>query len=254
MLGYNYQEYLKNSKVYSQRYSFFVDKLINLIPGDLLDVGAGYGFFSQKVLKESKFHVTSLEPYLGVECIDKGSRVKVVRQNFRHFVSENTKVFDVVAFLDVLEHFPNPSWVLDKAYSVTNDKGYVFIQLPNYKSLMSRLCKEWAWWMPKDHYYHFSVKSIRKLLEAHNYKVVSLHTTETFDEFKKNLDGNFESISTLLRKPIKAFTIGPFFLVYTLLQPVIHRFGMGGLIQLIAQKKMILSFVMITKKCGGCGG
>ena len=107
--------------------------------------------------------------------------------------------------MDVLEHFRNPLSNLKKAKSLLKKDGILVIQTPNYKSLMARICRDWAWWMVENHKFFFSPKSIKLLLEKVGIKIEYFFTYEDFKDFKKNLDGNFSNIKNdLPRKIFKA--------------------------------------------------
>jgi len=99
--------------------------------------------------------------------------------------------------MDVLEHFKDPVANLKKAKLLLKEDGILVIQTPNYKSLMARICKDWAWWMIEDHKFFFSPKSLKKILNKSEFETESFKTYEDWEDFKKNLDGNFMEIKSV---------------------------------------------------------
>lgn len=75
--------------------------------------------------------------------------------------------FDAVVMRHVLEHFPSPRKALEKAAALLKDEGLLFITTPNYDSADRKLFG--AYWYAFDtprHLYVFSIRTIRKMLEA----------------------------------------------------------------------------------------
>ncbi|MFS8159980.1 MAG: class I SAM-dependent methyltransferase [Candidatus Roizmanbacteria bacterium] len=205
----------------------------------LLDVGAGYGLFSSLAF-DMGYKVTSLEPYLKMEKVRENLNIQKIESTLEDYTnSKPNNRYGIVALLDVLEHTNDLNKTIDDVSNLLDKKGVLIIQVPNYRSMIARLSKNWAWWMVRDHNYHFSSKSIKKLLELHKFKILHMTSYEGLYEMKKNLDGNFTDISNkYLRKLIKAIKFMIFFPGYLVVRYLIWKifFG-GGLILVIAQKK-----------------
>jgi len=162
---------------------------------------------------------------------------KLYKTTFENFLRKNRKKYNLVIMMDVLEHFRNPRENLKKALRLLTKDGHLVMQTPNYQSLMAKICKKWSWWMPEDHKYIFSVKSLKKILKK-DYEIEYLRTYEDFYSFKKNFDGNFTEIkSSFVRKTIKVIIYSLFFPLYLLFRPILWRLGYGGLIFLVAKKR-----------------
>lgn len=234
--SYNFDSYNSSKIKYVKRFN----KLIKIIKkfkknGSVLEVGAGFGLFS-KLLSENDFHVEVIEPFNKSQYIHKDKKIvfnKITLE--KYLVQFRKKKFDIIILLDVLEHLDEPYLILGKLKKLLNNKGIIVIQLPNFNSLMARLCKNWAWWLPEEHKYHFSPKSIRLLLKKHQLIEKYFDTYEDFNDFKKNLDGNFaEFKNNFLKKINKALFYFSFFPFYFLLRRFIWLKGYGGLIFLVA--------------------
>ncbi len=207
----------------------------------VLDVGGGYGLFDSLIYK--KFNERKVR--INLEVVEPSQKPyflkkiphKLYKTTFEKFLKTNRKKYDLVIMMDVLEHFENPKENLKKTAKLLSKDGQLVIQTPNYQSLMARICKNWAWWMPEDHKYVFSAKSIKKILKK-DFQIDYFHTYEDFYSFKKNFDGNFTNISSNIdRKLIKLVVYGLFFPLYLLFRPIFWHFGYGGLVFLVAKKR-----------------
>ena len=139
--------------------------------------------------------------------------------------------------MDVLEHFKNPSYVINKIQNILKENGIIVIQVPNYNSLMANLCRNWSWWMTEEHKYHFSLKALTFLLKTNDFDIKKCITYEDFSDFKKNLDGNFIYIrNSIIRKSAKLIFYSLFFPFYLIFKRVVWHLGYGGLLFVIAKK------------------
>ena len=235
---YNFKDYenIKNNQ--KKKFLKLISKLKEYLPkGEILDVGAGYGLFSHLLLKSKDYKIEVIEPNLSLDYIKNEKKIIKHKISYNAFLKKHNKKFNCICFLDVIEHFNYSERILKKTKTILYNNGFLLIQVPNYKSLMARLCKNWSWWMVEDHIYHFSTKSIKKVVEKAGYSILSINTYETFYDFKKNLDGNFTDIkNSKLRKLNKGLFYIIFFPLYFLLRRIFWKFGYGGLIYLIAKK------------------
>lgn len=235
---YSFKDYKNIKNNQKKKFLKLISKLKQYLPkGKILDVGAGYGLFSHLLLKSKDYNIEVIEPNLSLDYIKNEKSIIKHKIPYNTFLKKHKKKFNCICFLDIIEHFSNTDSVLKQTKDILNKNGILLIQVPNYKSIMARLCKNWSWWMVEDHVYHFSTKSIKQVVEKADYSIVNINTYETFYDFKKNLDGNFNDIRNLtLRKLNKGLLYIIFFSLYFLLRRIFWKFGYGGLIYLIAQK------------------
>lgn len=235
---YNFKAYNKERKKHEDQLQRAISAVVSHVPsGNILDVGAGYGLFSSLLSKRGRYTIDAVEPVLSLKYIRNNRSIKIFRKTFEKLEKQNIhSQYDAIVFLDVLEHFDNPLEILQKIKVMLKKTGYLVIQLPNYKSFMARICWQWAWWMIEDHRYHFSEKSMRILLEKTGFHIVERKSYEMFDDFKKNLDGNFEIIPLFLRRSIKIITYPVFFTWYFLFRTFFWRMKKGGLLLIVAEK------------------
>jgi 2-polyprenyl-3-methyl-5-hydroxy-6-metoxy-1,4-benzoquinol methylase len=148
-----------------------VEKYTGLKKGILLDLGSGAGTFVNE-MKENGWYVTGLEP-------DEDAR-KTAAQLYSlelgdtgQFYQLRANSFDAITLWHVLEHVHDLSACVQQLRRVLNEKGKLFIAIPNYTSLDAKIYKEyWAAYDVPRHLYHFSPSSLKLLLEKNGLKVI----------------------------------------------------------------------------------
>ncbi len=133
--------------------------------GNVLDVGSGEGKFGQ--ILEKNFNVTNLE-YPGAKVHNK----EVIKVDFLNW--RTNKKFDAIVFLESLEHVIDPLKYLQKATSLLNKNGLIFIEYPRFGSLESKILGKY--WLQRDiprHLFHFSEKGLKNIASQVNLKVVT---------------------------------------------------------------------------------
>jgi len=132
----------------------------------ILEIGSNIGF-TLNIAKNNGYDVT------GCELNDKCREISKLLWDIpveKDFFEINEK-FDIIIMCDVLEHLPDPNAALIKIYSLLNDKGVLFIQLPNRQSkLCLKLKENWWFWCVPDHRFHFTVESLSALLKKSGFK------------------------------------------------------------------------------------
>lgn len=244
---YDFEGYKKEEKKLRRRFDWLIKKIVKIKKkGKILDVGAGFGLFSSMLYEYGDFKQDILEPAIK-PFYAKREKIKIFKDTFEQFMKKRNNYhttvrgsylgrYDMVVLLDVIEHFSDPFWVLDSVKRLLDNRGILVIQTPNYKSLMASLCRDWAWWMIEDHKFFFSPKSIKLALDKAGYEIIHFRTYEDFEDFKKNLDGNFVGIrNNILRKILKAIFYSIFAPFYFLSRKILWRLGYGGLLFLIAR-------------------
>lgn len=237
---YNLEKYILQKNQQKRKFTYIIKILKKFAKsGDILDVGAGFGLFDSLLMENGNYKMDLIEPDLPLYFI-KGQKekVQVYKTNYQHFLSKNKKMFDCILFLDSLEHFNNPNQILKKTKKILSRNGLIIINLPNYKSIMAKICKYWSWWMIEDHKFHFSPDSIEKVLEKNGFEMIYLTSYEGFSDFKKNLDGNFTNIkNSVKRKLIKLIFYMFFFPCYVTFRKFLWFFKYGGLLLVVARNR-----------------
>ena len=248
---YNFAAYKVKEKKLRKTFAKLTDIIVKYKKsGRVLDVGAGYGFFSSILHKKGNFLIETIEPNTDLYYLQNiphtnnkktlEDYLKWTNQRDRAILSKHdrSKRYDIIILMDLIEHLRNPMQSLKKLRELLTYDGILVIQTPNYMSLMARICRDWAWWMIEDHKFFFTVKSLQKILNKTRFKTEYFLTYEDWYDFKKNLDGNFAGIkNNYLRKLKKGIFLIFFAPFYYMFRQVIWGLGYGGLMFVIAKKK-----------------
>ena len=116
-------------------------EVLNLIPKknnqNILEVGCGYGYTLKKLKEDGYASFT-----MGIEK-KKQCENKALDHNIDQFICDDVenlknkidKTFDVILFLDVLEHLVDPWNVLKKFFLLLKSDGIIIISIPNIRNL-----------------------------------------------------------------------------------------------------------------------
>jgi len=147
-----------------------VEKETGKTSGNILDIGAGTGAFLN-TMKLANWSFTGLEP-------DETARKKALElyninlKKTGEFVSLPNESFDAITMWHVLEHVHDLHEYMEQLKSLIKPTGKIFIAVPNYTSFDAKHYKQfWAAYDVPRHLYHFSPKSMQKLLSIHDLKL-----------------------------------------------------------------------------------
>jgi SAM-dependent methyltransferase len=147
-------------------------RLLSLVPagGRLLEIGCACGFLLVAA-RERGFSVR------GVEMSAWASRH--ARETYGLDVQTGTlegagipaASVDVVVMADVIEHLRDPRATLREIHRVLVPGGRALLLTPDIGSLTARLAGPRWWGLLDDHYFYFSRRTLRHLLEAEGFAV-----------------------------------------------------------------------------------
>lgn len=172
--------------------------------GSILDIGCGTGAFLH-TMQEAGWEITGLEPD---ETASKNAQrlYGITTSDPSNLFSLPENKFDAITMWHVLEHVHQLHEYISQLNRILLPNGRIFIAVPNYTSFdAAHYQSQWAAYDVPRHLYHFSPKSMEKLLSSHGLNIVS-HQPMWFDSFYvsmlsekyKNGKGNL----------LKAFAIG----------------------------------------------
>ena len=130
-----------------------------------LDIGSGFGFFSQAALQEG-FEVKAVNPGMWENNIFKELNKFSPIQTFFENVDFKEESFDLVILSQVLEHVERPFEFLVKIKKVLKQSGVLTIAVPNVYSFLVKILKDkenGCFWVP-EHLTYFSEKGLKKIL------------------------------------------------------------------------------------------
>lgn len=170
-------------------------------PGTLLDMGAGTGDFLY-VCQKKGWKVTGIEPN---ENARKRSEEKGIPLH-KDTTALKNETFDIITLWHVLEHLPDLKTQIKELKKLLSANGTLVIAVPNFKSYDAKHYKEfWAAYDVPRHIWHFSKKSLHRIFEEENMKVVQTLPMK-FDAFYVSLLS--EKYKTGKMNPLSAFTVG----------------------------------------------
>lgn len=167
------QLYQKVRKRTMRQKAEIVEKLTGLQQGKLLDIGAGVGTFLS-TMKNRNWNVTGLEP-------DRDARILANKLYAINLLSSDKLFdfeknhFDAITMWHVLEHVHDLHHYIAQLKAIVKDEGKIFIAVPNYTSKDASIYQQyWAAYDVPRHLYHFSPKSIDRLMQQHGLRVINL--------------------------------------------------------------------------------
>ncbi len=171
--------------------TYFLDRLemFNNLIGkaeekSLLDIGCGTGEFLE-YMQKAGWQVSGLEPSEEAWQKAKEKGLFVDDLGLSQFCEQrktDSKKFDAISLVNVLEHVLNPKQTLSQVKELLRTSGILFIQVPNsFNQLQlaaNQKVKKKQWWVvAPDHISYFNFSSLEKLLKANGFEVL-LKTTD----------------------------------------------------------------------------
>lgn len=227
-------------------------------PGRILDVGCGRGDFLA-LMKERGWEATGLEldRRVAAYAVKSGLDLRVGNLEDVRFPDGH---FDAVTLWHVFEHLREPGRVLNECRRILKPGGLLVVAVPNLESLQARLTgRHWFHLDLPYHLYHYSLKSIKRLLEISGFEVVSVrHFSLEYNPygfiqsffnaigFRQNLLYDFFRSQDLSRYGYgRAYlSLAAMFIMLPVLVPlslalslIEAAFGRGGTVDVYARKK-----------------
>lgn len=140
----------------------------------LVDVGAYIGVFVEIAL-EAGWDACGVEPSSWGVQTAQANGLPVIEGTQDTLLEDDVR-FDALTMWDVIEHVPDPSAELAKAYKLLNPGGYIAVHTMNVDSLMARLLKSrWPWFMAM-HIHYFSQKTLTQMMTNNGFEIVWVGT------------------------------------------------------------------------------
>jgi ABC-type polysaccharide/polyol phosphate transport system ATPase subunit/SAM-dependent methyltransferase len=110
--------------------------------GDWLDVGGGIGAFAAHIATERPDWTVTLNEFndRSIEIAQTIQNIKANRDDAAALAAKNSK-FDVISFIAVLEHIPNPKMVIEAYTKLLKPGGRLVIVVPNFTNLSASVAK-----------------------------------------------------------------------------------------------------------------
>ncbi|MFZ5366166.1 MAG: class I SAM-dependent methyltransferase [Patescibacteria group bacterium] len=139
--------------------------------GKLLDVGCATGAFLVEA-RNYGYEVYGIEPSNWAVKIAREKYHLKVKKGFLKNVKFPKESLQLVTLIDVLEHLVDPISSLRKVCSLLEQDGVICIVMPNINSLAARILGERWWHIRPGHFFYFSPKTIKFLLEMTGFEII----------------------------------------------------------------------------------
>lgn len=130
----------------------------------VLDVGCGFGYLLHR-MKDAGWHVEGVEvSAFAAQQAKQLFDIDVVQGYGLQSLKGDKNRFDVVTFLDVLEHFADPKRELAKAHELLKHKGLCVLRIPVHAKGTRPILKA-------DHLYYFTEDALLSLLRTTGFHI-----------------------------------------------------------------------------------
>ncbi len=141
----------------------------------MLDVGAGYGFFSREA------HARGIDPVL-LDVSEKNLAIAsdlveapLANCSFEAFSTD--RLFDIILMSQSLEHAVDVNLWVSKAFRLLRTGGVLALAVPNFGSMVRRVTgTSDPFVMPPEHLNYFDAATVRMLLARHGFECATVDT------------------------------------------------------------------------------
>ncbi len=141
--------------------------------GKVLDIGCGNGWVLYQY-KQKGWEVAGVEPSKIAAEIGNKAELNIYNGTLLNAAYADNE-FDYIRSNHSFEHIYNPNEVLDEIYRILKLEGKLFIGIPNYAGINSKLAKKYWYYLGAPvHTFNYSPQNIKQLLAKHNFKVIEL--------------------------------------------------------------------------------
>lgn len=157
----------------------------------LLEAGSAYGFFLD-MAREDGWEVEGIEiSRAAAQYATDHLKLPVQQNAFTEAKIEQEKYHATVAWY-VLEHLPDLNGAMERLYTSLKRGGVLALAVPNCRGISARRDMDmFISQHPVDHYYDFSVSSVKKLLKRYRFKPLKVRMTGV--HFDRAIAGREES-------------------------------------------------------------
>lgn len=158
-----------------------IKRLTMLRSGNLLDYGAGIGYFA-KAMQNTGWSITAIEKSQQArEYAQRNLGINMKPEEYLATIEDRT--FDVVTMWHVMEHIQQLDSFWDTLYRILDDSGIAVIAVPNSASYDAEYYREnWAAYDVPRHLWHFTPSTIMNWGLKHGF-ILERQYTMPFDGF-----------------------------------------------------------------------
>ena len=166
------------------------DLISKYISGRTAEVGPGTGSNVKKYIKKTK-SIFLYEPSKNLfQILNKKFNNNKKISFYNKSLNPQSKKFDTIIYLDVIEHIKNEKNEFNKAYNSLKKGGYLIINVPAFNHLYSKFDKDVG------HFKRYNKNDFKKLLYKKNYSEVKMIYFDSIGYFlsliSKVVGGNYK--------------------------------------------------------------
>lgn len=140
-------------------------------PQSILDIGCDKGFFID-FARHFGYKACGVELSASARAYCEKLDLKVYDN-----LEKVDEKFDIVVMWHSFEHFNEPKQALENIKKRMKDDARLFIRVPNFSTVWRKIFRSrWVWFQPDNHYYHYSPRSLRFILENSGFALEELST------------------------------------------------------------------------------
>jgi 2-polyprenyl-3-methyl-5-hydroxy-6-metoxy-1,4-benzoquinol methylase len=139
----------------------------------ILDYGCGTGEFLN-TCQQKGWNIAGIEPSENARLqAEKVSKINIYSNIFNILLEKSKENFDFITLWHVLEHVHDLDNTIKAFYELLKKDGFLLIAVPNYATWEAEYYTEyWAGYDVPRHLYHFTPKTMNKLLEKFGFEVI----------------------------------------------------------------------------------
>lgn len=153
---------------------------IGLAGGTLMEIGAGYGFFCEEILRHGFFdRVVGLEPSPEWAQVCRKRGIEVVESVYEE--ADYSDPVDIVVCFEVIEHLFDPAHFVRWVHAKLGSGGILYLTCPNIAGFETRVLGAESTTIDHEHINLFNPKSLSYLLESNGFEVLEVSTPGHLD-------------------------------------------------------------------------
>jgi 2-polyprenyl-3-methyl-5-hydroxy-6-metoxy-1,4-benzoquinol methylase len=164
-----YEDSRKERKLQEKRLISYLSKYKS--KGKLLDIGAGSGIMVEAAL-EAGYDAIGIEPSKWLQQQAEKRNLPVLQGLFPH--PEAPGPYDIITFVDVIEHVTNPGELLAHICKSINNDGILVLVTPDVHSIAARILKFRWWHFRIAHIGYFNKKNLIQLLNNSGFRLIKI--------------------------------------------------------------------------------